>query len=334
MSEESPVSRALSSFDAAMKAGRPAQAYLVVGNIREEGIPFAEAALSRLFCQGLIPPCGDCAACDQVRERKHVDVVWIEPEKKSRVVGVDRIRELQRLIYQTSYSGGWKAVVLVGADRIGEEAANAFLKTLEEPPPRCLYFLLSESPQNIMATILSRCQRLILSTEAEVLPEPWQEELLEILAEPLAGGLMARLQRGSRLDKLLGAIKKTVESEETERYREEQEALRNPDDKRRPTKADEEVLPARIEARYRGLRAMALRTMLFWYRDILLSVCDAGGAALRYPDRMGAITAAAATISYGEALANVRTIEGMHRQFDRNVPGDAVIYNAMGAFTA
>lgn len=316
-----------------MAAGRPAQAYLVVGNVREEGIPFAEAALSRLFCQGLMPPCGECTACVQVRERKHVDVVWIEPEKKSRVVGVDRIRDLQRVIYQTSYSGGWKAVVMVAADRIGEEAANAFLKTLEEPPPRCLYFLLSESPQNIMATILSRCQRMVLSTEAEVLPEPWQSELLDILSEPLDGGLMARLQRGSRLDKLLAAIKKTVESEETERYREEQEVLRNPDEKKRATKADEEVLPARIEARFRGLRAMALRSMLFWYRDILLMVSGADSTSLRHTDRVESI-AAAARISYGEALANIRTIEGMHRQFDRNLPGDTVIYGAMSALTA
>lgn len=333
MTATDTITTALSSFDAALKAGRVAQAYLVIGNVREEGMPFAEQALMRLFCEGLVKPCGACPACELIKEHKHVDIVWIEPEKKSRVVGVDRIRDLQRIIYQTAYSGGWKAVVLAGADRIGDEAANAFLKTLEEPPPRSIYFLLSESPQSIMATILSRCQRIILSTEPERLPEPWFSSLLGILCEPWDGGLMSRLGRGSRLEKLLAEIKKSVEDEETDRYAEEMEAMRNPDD-RKKAKVDAKILEARIEARFRELRTMVLRMMLLWYRDLLVVTCGADTAALRHPEQADTLAWHAQRVGYAGALVNIRAIEAMQRQFDRNVPLETVISGAMNVITA
>lgn len=333
MTTESTLTTALNSFDAALQAGRLAQAYLVVGNVREEGVPFAEQALSLLFCTGMMKPCGECPACSQIRDHKHVDVVWIEPEKKSRVVGIDRIRDLQKVIYQTSYSGGWKAVVMAGADRVGEEAANAFLKTLEEPPPRSIYFLLSDTPQAIMPTILSRCQRIVLSTESEQLPEPWRSELISLLGEPLAEGLIGRLARGARLEKLFGDLKKTVEKEEKDRFKEEQEALRNPDDKK-TAKGDEDILNARIEARFRELRSMVLRAMLFWYRDLLVLVCGADTAGLRYPEQAAVLADLAARTGYGPALANIKVVEAMQRQFDRNMNVESVVPAAMSGLSA
>ncbi len=331
---ETPLSTALAAFDGAVRLGRVAQAYVVVGNLREEALPFAEAALKQLFCQELAKPCGSCAACQQINDHKHVDVVWIEPEKKSRVVGVDRIRDLQRVVYQTSYSGGWKAVVFVGADRIGEEAANSFLKTLEEPPARCIFFLLTDTPQAILPTILSRCQRLLLSSESELLPEPWRGALLEILARPIGAGLMGRLTRSSQLEKLLSDIKKMVEKEERKRYQEEQEALRNPDDKVKATKAKDTVLEARIEARFRGLRAMVLRAMLFWYRDLLVTVCGTPASQLRYPDQASMQAGVAKGLSFADALANIRVVEAMQRQFDRNLPTGLVLADAANGLTA
>lgn len=325
---ESTISTALSSFDAALQSGRLAQAYLVVGNVRDEGIPFAEQALARLFCSGMVKPCGTCTACVQIREHKHVDVVWIEPEKKSRVVGVDRIRDLQQVIYQTSYSGGWKAVVLVNADRIGEEASNAFLKTLEEPPPRCLYVLLSDSPQAILSTILSRCQRMILSMEPEQLPEPWFQELLAILSEPLDAGLVSRLCRGGQLAGLLDRIRKVVEQEEKGRLNAEIASRRNPDDKKvsaKDLKDEEDILKARVESRFRALRSMVLRSMLFWYRDILILVCGAGTDQLRHPSQGSVLSVLASRLTYADALANIREIEAMQRRFDRNASADLVM---------
>jgi DNA polymerase-3 subunit delta' len=334
MTTPGTVSTALASFEAAVQAGRVAQAYLVVGSLRDEALPFAVQAVSRLFCTGMMKPCGDCPACLQVAERRNVDVAWVEPEKKSRIIGIDRIRDLQRLIYQTSYGGGWKAAVLVGADRMGDGAANAFLKTLEEPPPRSVCFLLTDSPQAMMATILSRCQRLILSAEPETLPEPWQGQLLGIMSLPLGRGTVERLARGALLGQLLDEIRKTVEQEEKDLYCDEQEQLTHPDDKA-PVKAKDDVLAARIEARFRSLRSMALRSMLFWCRD-LLALVAAGGepVALRYPAHAATLAGKAAALEYGAALANLRVVETMQRQFDRNLPADSVLAGAANGWTA
>jgi DNA polymerase-3 subunit delta' len=315
--QESRVVRALAAFDDALQAGRVAQAYLVVGNVREEGLPFAEGVLGRLLCQGMIKPCGECPACTQVRERAHPDAVWIEPEKKSRTVGIDRIRDLQRLVYQTTFSGSWKAVVVVGADRVGEDASNAFLKTLEEPPPRSLFLLLTDSPQAMMPTILSRCQRLVLSTEPEGLAEPWRTQLTEILATPLEGGLVGRLARCILLGQLLDQMKKSVKEEEDEHAEDED--------------VEDKTLDARIEARYRGLRSRVVRAMLFWHRDVLLTVCGTETSLLRYPGQAEVIAAQARGLSYRDAVRNLQVIEGMQRQFDRNVTQDTVLQVAMNA---
>jgi DNA polymerase-3 subunit delta' len=224
--------------------------------------------------------------------------------------------------------------VFVGADRIGEEAANSFLKTLEEPPARCIFLLLTDTPQAILPTILSRCQRLLLSSESELLPDPWRGVLIEILGRPMGAGLMGRLTRASQLEKMLSDIKKMVEKDEKKRYQEEQEVLRNPDDKVKATKAKDAVLEARVEARFRGLRAMVLRAMLFWYRDLLVTVCGTPSSQLRYPEQAALLAGIAKGLSFADALGNIRVVEAMQRQFDRNLPTGLVVAEAANGLTA
>lgn len=324
MSSMPEIDKALASFSAALEADRLAQAYLVVGSVRDQALPFAQGALTRLFCRETTSPCGECPACRQVIERRHPDIVWVEPEKKSRVVGIDRIRDLQRVVYQTSFEGGWKAVVFVSADRVGEEASNAFLKTLEEPPPRCLFLLLTDTPQAVMATILSRCQRLVLSSEPDVLPEPWRGQLLAILAEPAPPGVTGALLRGTRLAALLAEIRASVAAAEDEAGAEDDEG--GPDEA-----VSREVRDARIEARFRGLRTQVARGVLLWYRDILMCVAGADAACLRYGDRADDLRRLAGRTGYADALRNLQAVESMQRQFERNMPPEGVIQAAFGA---
>ena len=320
MSSTPRLEQALASFDAAWHGQRLAQAYLVVGSLRDEALPFAQQALQRLFCREAKAPCGKCPACRQVAERRHVDVVWVEPEKKSRVVGISRIRELQRVVYQTSFEGGWKAVVLVAADRVGEEASNAFLKTLEEPPPHCLFLLLTDAPQGVMATIQSRCQRLVLSTEPESLPEPWRSELVGVLGDPVPRDIAGAILRSGRLDRMLAALRKAVADEE-----EPEEGAGD--------EVSDETLQARIEARYRGMRTIVVRGMLLWYRDLLMCVCGVDAGVLRYRECEPQLRELARSVGYAEALRNLRVIESLQRQLDRNMPAEAAIQAAFAALT-
>ena len=312
---------ALADFDAALHGNRVAHAYLVVADVRGEGLEFAEQVLARLFCQDRARPCGQCAACRQVHEHTHPDTVWIEPEKKSRIIGVEKMRDVQKLIYQTAYLGGWKGCVLVGADRLGDDAANVFLKTLEEPPPRCMILLLSDSPQAVLPTVRSRCQCIMLAAESVALLEPWQSRLLGILAAPFDGSVLARRSRVVQMDRLLGDMRKAIEKEEGQQADQDVEDI------------DGDTLAARVEARYRETRTILLRVMQHWYRDLLVRVCGCDPSALHHQDHVQSLTATAAGLTYRDALINIRVVEEMQRQLGRNLPGETVFACGLSRLT-
>jgi len=161
-------------------AGRLAQAYVVAAPPRGAGEVFVKRVMSRLLCREDQPPCGHCTRCTTVAKGTHPDVHWIEPQKKSRVIGIDAMRdEFMPEIQRTSFEGGWKAGVIVGADCLNNAAANAFLKTLEEPPENAVIFLLATGTEGMLPTILSRCQELRVN--------PWPEDELAALLCELHG---------------------------------------------------------------------------------------------------------------------------------------------------
>lgn len=86
----------------------------------------------------------------------------VRPKSKSRRITVDQMRDIEKPLHLSAPDGTWKIGVVIDADRMGEEAANAFLKTLEEPPPECLLVLITTSPARLLPTILSRCVEISL----------------------------------------------------------------------------------------------------------------------------------------------------------------------------
>ena len=86
----------------------------------------------------------------------------VRPRMKSRRIGVDEIRDLEQTLHLAAPGGACKVGVIVEADRMNDQAANAFLKTLEEPPQNTLLLLLTANPQRLLPTILSRCVRIPL----------------------------------------------------------------------------------------------------------------------------------------------------------------------------
>ena len=155
------VDDALELIRHAFVSGRPGQAYMLVGPPRGEAGTLALRIVQMLFCtEKKFEGCGKCRACLACESHKTADVAWVESAMKSRVISVDQMRAMQKQMLQTSYAGGWKVCVLLGADRMNPAGANAFLKTLEEPPARSLFLLVTDSPQMLLPTIVSRCQRV------------------------------------------------------------------------------------------------------------------------------------------------------------------------------
>lgn len=117
----------------------------------------ARAWASRLLCQQPVgaDACGRCASCQKLAVGHHPDVMWVAPD--GRFIKIDQIRAVTEATRYRPNEGRWRVIVLERVEQLNEAAANALLKTLEEPTGNTLFVLLSASPQRVLATIRSRC---------------------------------------------------------------------------------------------------------------------------------------------------------------------------------
>ncbi len=295
----------LDGFRAGVASGRVAHAYLLTGSSRGEAGALAESLLQVLFCERTPPPCGRCGGCRRVRERAHPDARWIEPESKSRRIRIEVLREqVLPFVGRTSFSGGWKAVVLLDADRMTDQAANAFLKALEEPPPRTLLLLTTERPQDLLPTVSSRCQRMGLAAPGCALPPERMERLLEVLARGASPDPLRRLAATAALSAMLDDVRTAAAKEAREGADGEEPA---------------EVLAARANARVLEVRRDLLEVVERWQRDVLLCVAGGGADRLAFPAQAGALRRQAADIDYAEALRRVAAVGDIHRRLERHL---------------
>lgn len=102
--------------------------------------------------------CGACAPCQLFRAGTHPDLRWVAPEEEGKAVRIDAIRDLIAYLSLTSQFGGYKIAVVTPAERMNSAAANALLKTLEEPAPQTLLVLVCARPGALPPTVRSRCQ--------------------------------------------------------------------------------------------------------------------------------------------------------------------------------
>lgn len=140
-----------------VKSGRLPPALLFVG---PQGVGKASAAL--FFAEALSCPenqggdaCGHCPSCIQVRRQLYPDLLLVEPEKRQ--IKIDQIRQLQEFISFTPVVGERRIVIIKDAHLLNQIAANALLKTLEEPTATASFILLSHRHNLLPATVLSRC---------------------------------------------------------------------------------------------------------------------------------------------------------------------------------
>ena len=139
---------------------------------------FADYFTRALLCHDVTAEgasCGQCHACRLLDGRTHPNVLWIEPEKSGAVIKVDQIRDVNDFVNQTSMQGEYRIVVIHSADDMNISAANALLKTLEEPSSGAILLLISDQNGSLPATVLSRCQRVVF-------PRPDNEQMLAWLA--------------------------------------------------------------------------------------------------------------------------------------------------------
>ncbi|MBV8909656.1 MAG: DNA polymerase III subunit delta' [Gammaproteobacteria bacterium] len=145
----------------ALHAGRFPHALLIHEAPGAGGEWLAAWSAQLVLCQRAAQaPCGECTGCRRVAALQHPDLDWLRPEGESRQIRIEQVRDLSADLALTSHAGGYKVAVMTPADALNRFAANALLKTLEEPPERTLLVLVATQPSRLPPTVASRCQRL------------------------------------------------------------------------------------------------------------------------------------------------------------------------------
>ena len=318
---------AIQLLQRSLERGRLGHAYLFHGADMPELDTVARTLAKTVNCEqpprrnaaGLaLDSCDACLNCRKTDSESHPDVFWIRPESKSRVIRIEQIRDLLQTIYLKPTQAPFKVAILVAADRLNTQAANAFLKTLEEPPADSILILLSTEPQRLLETILSRCLRLSFSGEASRHHEPAFVEWLGRFGQLAAADERSLLGRYRLLSLLLGELGELKENTETTLT--ERSPLEKYDDIESNLKEKwEDELAAGIEAEYRRRRAEVLAGLQWWLRDVWLHTLKFGSDLLSYPNMADTAGRVAGRITPQQAMANLHSLEQTQQLLFSNV---------------
>lgn len=280
--------------------------------------------------------CDKCLNCQKIEHGNHADVLWLRPESRLRLIKMNQVvrrddsppRVLLEFVNLKATESVYKIGVVVAADRMNEQAANAFLKTLEEPPANSILVLLTTEPQRMLETISSRCLRLNFGGDAQRPLSTAQMAWLSGFSDAAATDQKSLLGRYRLMDVLLKKLNETKAGiDETlsaqsplQRYKDAEKDLQE---------KWEDELKAAIEAEYRRQRSDLLAVLHWWLRDVWVrkirsQKSEVGGqrsqgdALLRFPEITGS-ERVAQRISAADALENLTVMEQIQRWLYTNV---------------
>jgi DNA polymerase III subunit delta' len=310
-----------------LERGRLSHAYLLSGTSLGELEGVARTLAKTLNCGNPVRRpgaafqsdcCDHCSSCHKIDEDNHPDIQWVRPESKSRIVTIDQMRELIQTISLKPSEAAWKVAVIVAADRLNVQAANAFLKTLEEPPPNSIILLLSTEPGRLLETVLSRCLRLNFSGESGPRLDPEYQAWVTSFSEMAVGRERSLLSRYRLLGALLAKLNEI--KAETEKVLSARSPLERHDDiEPRLREKWEDELAAAVEAEYRRRRGDLLLALQWWLRDVWVQALALGQDLLSFPKLAAAAEAVGSRISAREALENIEVLEQTQRLLGSNV---------------
>ena len=322
--------RALHELHKAFEKSMPSHAYLITGPAQVGRMKLAIVLAQLLNCHG-DDTGGTCEQCTRIRRGVHADVTIVpvdargslhEDGRPRTMITIEQVRAVSREAALQPFEGRCKVFVFEEADRLTEEASNALLKTLEEPPDQVSIVLLASREQAVLPTIVSRCRLVCLR------PVPWpllSEELVRRLSLPreqalqiarTSGGrpgLALRMATdeafGAQLEETLDRIEAAVASDLEGRF-------------------DYAASLARLFAKDREAARREMVQWRHWWRDVLLASKGLDEFA-GYVARASSIRGAAAAVGTVGAIAGLRASIQAADRLDMNVGASLTIEQMM-----
>ena len=301
--------------------GRVGHAYLITGSPQVGKTTLAQTFARALNCvcsEADERPCDACRSCRLVSAGNHPDVQLIEPDGV--YLKIDQIRALQRQVALSPLEGRWKVYILREMERATAEAANALLKTLEEPPSHAVLLLTASEAEALLPTVVSRCQAIPLrplSQQAvkQALVNRWQ-------VPPEQASLLANLS-GGRLGWAVEANRRPLVLERRSQRLDELQGLMV------QGRADRFAYAERLSRNPAGLREV-MGLWLSWWRDLLL-VIHGSTATLTHQDRSADLRQLAEKLGPEQARQAVEAIraaiEGLDSHANPRLTAEVLMLN-------
>jgi DNA polymerase III subunit delta' len=297
------VEQALGYLSKAYAKGRLAHAFLVSG---------PEGSGKRRLTKDLFQAINGEGA-------KMADFHQIEPESKSRRILVEQIRELENSLRMTTAGSRTKFGVVVEADRLMPQAANAFLKTLEEPPDRSILLLVTTLPGALLGTILSRCVHVPLRSPASIALTKEEAFLVTELSEivlKMGFSIASALRLVRAFQEALQSSRARIEAEHEELLARDQAAYRQTTDGAW-LEEREERLSVLTESRYVKARGELVLRMIEWLGDVLR--IKHGSRILDLPEYRDTATLLAGRTTTAELTRRLDALESLADFFSKNI---------------
>ena len=246
-------------------------------------------------------------------------VFLAEPESKSRRIVIDQVRALEHALQMRSANGHRKVAIITDADRLQPQAANAFLKTLEEPPNDSLLILLSAMPEVLPDTILSRCVDVPLAAAEDRTFSDEEQALVRCLGEVANSngqGIQPAYQLARAFHRLLGQIREAIQENNAAALKRDEARYRNTTDGAWLDER-EDYYKALTESQYVRQRARLVEILFLWWSDVLrantgISRCELAAARKQTETLAG-------QLKTSDILRRIRRLEEMRDHLGRNI---------------
>lgn len=296
-------------------------ALLISGPDNVGKMTLARLVTGALLCKGQVDerPCGVCLACRKLTSGNHPDFMLVEPEESGGALKIEQIRAVERFLALTPNESQCKITLIGAFERATIGAANALLKTLEEPPPYAHLILLAQDADVLLPTIVSRSQQIVLRPLAPVTVEQALCEQWNIPVEQAAH--LARLSGG----RMGWAIRAATETTYHQRMEDALALLLD---------LLHQDLPARFDtalALTRESNVNVDETLEYWltgWRDVLLIQTGNAERAI-YRQHYAALTQIAQYISLPITISTLKALEECQEALQRNANAQLVLENLL-----